>query len=123
MAAVRSRDNKTTERRLRSALVRAGISGWKLRPPGVLGSPDIGFPKRRLAIFVDGCFWHGCPRCGHYPTTNRPFWRAKVERNRWRDRRNTRNLRAAGWRVLRVWEHLLATAEGRAAVIAMVRQS
>src|SRR3990172_1476188 len=122
MAAVKGRDNKTTERRLRLALVRSGISGWEVNPHDMLGHPDLAFRKSGLVVFVDGCFWHGCPRCGHYPYTRRRFWKAKVVRNKWRDRRNTRNLRRRGLRVLRIWEHQLATESDRAAVIAKVRQ-
>ena len=82
MAAVRGRGNKTTERGLRLGLVRGGVRGWKLRPKGLRGNPDFLFPEARVAIFVDGCFWHGCPDCGHVPRTNRAFWAAKIERNR-----------------------------------------
>jgi DNA mismatch endonuclease (patch repair protein) len=62
-------------------------------------------------VFVDGCFWHGCPRHGTQPKGNAAFWRAKLRRNRERDRRDTRNLRRAGWRVLRLWEHALRAKE------------
>ena len=87
MAAVRGHGNKTTERRFRLALVRAGVRGWQVRPKGLRGSPDFVFPEARLAVFADGCFWHGCPECGHVPRTNRPFWAAKIERNRERDKK------------------------------------
>src|SRR5690606_34783148 len=98
------------ERRLRLGLVRAGINGWRVRPKGLLGSPDFLFPEVRVVVFVDGCFWHGCPECGHVPRTNRPFWAAKIERNRERDRQTTRRLKAEGFRVLRFWEHELQRA-------------
>ena len=109
MKAVRGTGNKTTERRLRFGLVRAGVSGWTLRPRHVLGSPDFFFPQTKLAIFVDGCFWHGCPRCGHFPKSNAGFWKAKIERNRERDRNTTCRLTAEGLTVLRFWEHELAS--------------
>ncbi len=70
--------------------------------------PDFVFPKLRLAVFVDGCFWHGCPRHATKPRHNAAFWRRKLAANRTRDRRVNRTLRAAGWRVLRIWEHELA---------------
>lgn len=107
MSAVRSRGNKTTERRLRLALVRAGIAGWTLRPSGLAGSPDFMFAEAKVLVFVDGCFWHGCPKCGHFPSTRARFWRAKIERNRERDQQTITRLEAAGFRVVRFWEHQL----------------
>ena len=70
--------------------------------------PDFVFPKLRVAVFVDGCFWHGCPRHGTRPKGNASFWKKKLERNKARDREQTRALKRAGWRVLRIWEHELA---------------
>lgn len=66
---------------------------------------DIAFPGRKIAIFVDGCFWHGCPEHASWPRQNARFWREKIERNRWRDSDTNERLRALGWRVVRVWEH------------------
>ena len=105
LSAVRGHNNKTTEQRLRFALVRARISGWRLRPIGIPGRPDFFFPSRRIAIFVDGCFWHGCPKCGHIPKTNSRFWNAKIQRNIQRDRKTTRKLRGSTLQVVRIWEH------------------
>jgi len=105
MSAVRGRGNRSTEWRLRAALVRCGIRGWKLHYPLLPGNPDFAFPRERLAVFVDGCFWHGCPRCGRQPKTNREFWRTKILGNVARDRRKRAHLRRLGWRVIRVWEH------------------
>ncbi|MHB8974086.1 MAG: PDDEXK family nuclease [Pirellulaceae bacterium] len=85
MRAVRGRGNKSTETRLRLALVRAGISGWRLHAKEVHGKPDFFFPAASLAVFVDGCFWHGCPRCGHIPKAHALFWRTKIDRNKHRD--------------------------------------
>ncbi len=70
--------------------------------------PDFVFPKLRLAVFVDGCFWHGCPSHATWPKQNAAFWRKKILGNRARDRRVNRELCALGWRVVRVWEHELA---------------
>ena len=107
MAAIRSRGNATTERRLRAYLVRNGVSGWVLHPVDVIGTPDVLFRSIPLAVFVDGCFWHGCRHCGHIPASNSVYWSQKINRNRLRDRRVTVALRRRGFRVLRIWEHEL----------------
>jgi DNA mismatch endonuclease (patch repair protein) len=73
--------------------------------PGSRCRPDILFTRRRVAVFVDGCYWHSCPRHGTMPKANAAYWRAKLERNVRRDRRNDAALEALGWRVVRVWEH------------------
>jgi DNA mismatch endonuclease (patch repair protein) len=106
MAAIRSRGNKDTEVALALLLRRHKITGWRRHMP-IFGRPDFVFPKLRLAIFVDGCFWHGCPRHGTKPKNNAEFWLKKLARNQARDRLVTRTLRGRGWRVLRVWEHEL----------------
>lgn len=105
MAAVKAKGNKTTELRLRSALARAAVSHWKMHPPQVPGKPDFFFPAGPLAVFVDGCFWHGCRRCSHAFKTNASFWKAKIKRNQARDARITSELARGGVRVLRLWEH------------------
>lgn len=105
MSAIRGKSNKSTELSFRMHLVRAKIGGFILHSREVLGRPDFYFERERLAVFVDGCFWHGCAKCGHVPKTNRPFWAAKIERNQMRDLRNRRQLRSQGVKVLRVWEH------------------
>src|SRR5260221_4397954 len=109
MAAVKGSGNRTTERRLRAALVAAGVSGWQIAPNDIPGRPDFYFRGHRLAVFVDGCFWHGCRKCGHIPNANRPFWRAKILGNRARDRSISTRLRSGEIRVLRFWEHELLT--------------
>jgi DNA mismatch endonuclease (patch repair protein) len=110
MAAVRSAGNRSTERILRAHLVQRGLRGWRLNARDLPGCPDFVFDRARLAVFVDGCFWHGCPRCHRAPGSNRDYWTQKVDRNRKRDRKVACALRAAGWTVLRVWEHDLAEA-------------
>ncbi len=107
MGVIRGRGNKTTEARLRLMLVRSGISGWKMHPPGMAGNPDFYFPASQIAIFADGCFWHGCPKCGHVPSTNRRFWGLKIQRNKERDAQKARRLKSQGIIVLRFWEHEL----------------
>jgi DNA mismatch endonuclease (patch repair protein) len=106
MASIRSKGNRTTEARFVRLLRSAHISGWR-RHANLPGKPDFTFPKKLLAVFIDGCFWHGCPRCYRLPEDNRPYWRKKVRGNRERDRRNSSLLRRDGWRVLRLWEHSL----------------
>jgi DNA mismatch endonuclease (patch repair protein) len=115
MAAVKSTGNRSTEVVLRARLVRGGVRGWRLHAKDVAGCPDFVFDTRRIAVFVDGCFWHGCPTCHRPPSSNQEYWTKKVERNTARDRRNTRLLRKDGWRVLRVWEHELKADAARVA--------
>jgi DNA mismatch endonuclease (patch repair protein) len=89
-------------------LLRAqGITGWR-RHVDMRGRPDFVFRRERVAVFVDGCFWHGCPKCFRMPETNREYWERKIGRNVARDVRAARELRREGWRVVRVWEHSLA---------------
>ncbi|MCC6365400.1 MAG: very short patch repair endonuclease [Bryobacterales bacterium] len=110
MARVKSQRNRSTEWRLRSALVRAGICGWTLHSD-LPGKPDFIFETERLIIFVDGCFWHGCPKCKRMPSSNTDYWSVKIARNRKRDRVTTALLRRDGWTVLRFWEHQLINME------------
>ena len=107
MAAVRGKGNKTTELRLRMALVKAGIKGWSLHRDDLPGKPDFYFEKQAIAVFVDGCFWHGCSKCGHIPKAHNEFWTTKIERNRKRHRKVARLLNQQGIRTIRFWEHQL----------------
>ncbi|MCC7519379.1 MAG: DNA mismatch endonuclease Vsr [Verrucomicrobiae bacterium] len=109
MAAVRSRENKLTELRMVAVLRCAKLRGWRRHLP-IPGTPDFAFPARKLAIFIDGCFWHGCPRHFRMPSTNRRYWCRKIAANKLRDRRTTCYLRRAGWTVLRIWEHEFSNA-------------
>ncbi len=106
MSAVRAKGNKSTELRLVEIFRAHKITGWRLHTK-TFGSPDIVFPRLKLAVFVDGCFWHGCPEHGTLPKTNAEFWETKITRNRDRDREVTGGLKKRGWRVLRLWEHEL----------------
>lgn len=106
MAAVRSRGNKATELILLSLFRAAKIKGWRRHAP-IPGRPDFIFPKQRLAIFVDGCFWHGCAEHCRMPASNKKYWTAKIARNIARDRTTRKLLRSKGWQVLRIWEHQL----------------
>jgi len=137
MSRIRSRGNEATELALAKLLRPNGISGWRrhlliratvesrwlkvesrkrrgqnpqpsTKNHQLAVRPDFVFLKSRTAIFVDGCFWHGCPKHGTQPKGNRAFWKNKFSRNKERDRLVTRTLRRAAWRVLRLWEHELA---------------
>ena len=103
------------ERALASALWRHGVrylthGGYKsISGKKLLGNPDLVFPRKKLVIFVDGCFWHGCPECGKAPEQSGEFWVRKIETNKKRDQRVTSELRSQGWTVLRVPEHDVRT--------------
>jgi DNA mismatch endonuclease, patch repair protein len=111
MAAIRSRGNKATELKLVSILRGARITGWR-RHQRLPGQSDFVFHRERLAVFVDGCFWHGCPRHLRMPRSNEDYWRQKIARNHRRDELVTRALRRKGWRVLRIWGHELVHERG-----------
>jgi DNA mismatch endonuclease (patch repair protein) len=107
MARIQGHGNRNTEVALVKVFRQHKISGWR-RKQKVFGKPDFVFPKLKLAVFVDGCFWHGCPKHGTQPKNNATYWRFKIARNQSRDQLVTRKLRALGWRVLRIWEHEFA---------------
>ena len=106
MSRIRSRGNKATELELAKIFRVNGITGWRRHQP-VFGKPDFVFRKQRLAVFVDGCYWHGCPQHETKPRTNAGFWRKKFAANKARDLLVNRTLRKAGWRIVRIWEHEL----------------
>ncbi|PPG48361.1 hypothetical protein C5C27_17630, partial [Rathayibacter sp. AY2B7] len=106
MRSNRGRDTKA-ELRIRSALHAAGLR-YRLQrkvPGSSRRTMDVAFPRQRIAVFIDGCFWHGCPVHHTVSKTNAGFWAEKVTRNRERDRDTDRLLREAGWIALRFWEH------------------
>ena len=127
MSRIRGRGNKDTELALAKLLRANRIVGWRRQRKLIVDSrkprtkvhqpstkhhqltvtPDFVFPKMRVAVFVDGCFWHGCPKHATKPKNNRVFWRRKLAANKRRDALVTRTLRRAGWHVLRIWEHEL----------------
>lgn len=104
MSRVKGRGNHSTELALVRLFRARRIRGWR-RHYHIPGKPDFAFPQQRLAIFVDGCFWHGCPQCYGAPKSNSDFWRTKLQANRARDAQVNSELRRRGWRVLRLWEH------------------
>lgn len=108
MAKVKGARNRSTELHVAGCLIRSGIRGWKRQPTSIAGKPDFLFAEQRLALFIDGCFWHGCGRCNrNLPRARREFWRAKIDANRTRDRKVRDLLRSQGYSVMRVWEHSL----------------
>ncbi len=106
MSKVRGKGNKSTEGIVESRLIEAGIVGWEKHTRLLKASPDFYFPQQRLALFVDGCFWHACPTCKRRtPHARSEFWGAKIEQNRKRDNRVRRELQRQGYHVMRIWEH------------------
>ena len=106
MSKVRNCGNLSTEVAVEAALASVNIRGWTKHPPGVTGRPDFFFPRYKLAVFVDGCFWHACPSCArNLPTRRRRFWESKIDGNRRRDNRVRKALRQRGFAVMRIWEH------------------
>lgn len=103
MASVRSAGNRSTERAMARRLCEAGLTGYRKQWP-IAGKPDFAWPGLKVAVFVDGCFWHGCPRCNRPAKSNIEFWRGKIDANRKRDIRVASKLRHQGWSVLRIRE-------------------
>lgn len=104
MARVKSKGNKTTELKLIKIFRLNKITGWR-RNFKLIGTPDFVFPKSRLTVFVDGCFWHGHPVKCRVPRGNRSYWMDKINANKARDKKVNKALRRLGWSVLRIWEH------------------
>ena len=97
--------NTKPELLLRKALYNIGIR-YRIHF-NLFGKPDIVFPSKKLAIFIDGCYWHGCPKCYNEPKTNTEYWKNKIARNQQRAKTVRRQLNRNGWQVMRVWEHEL----------------
>ena len=90
---------------LRKALRESGFTGYRINWKKIPGRPDIAYPGRKVAIFVNGCFWHRCPHCNlPLPKSHTDFWQQKFDRNVERDRRKTEELESLGWTVITVWE-------------------
>lgn len=120
MSRIRGKGNRNTELRMMQIFRLHKITGWR-RNHTLFGKPDFVFRMQRVALFVDGCFWHGCPIHGTKPKNNAAFWRKKLLRNRERDQEVFRFLRKKGWRVMRVWEHEL-TRKNEKRLVARVRR-
>lgn len=85
------------------------VLGFTYQPRGIYGRPDFANRKEKIAVFVDGCFWHGCPDHFKMPTSNIDFWKKKIKRNSMRDISVNKKLGSQGWRIIRIWEHTLST--------------
>lgn len=103
MSKIRSKNTKP-EMAVRRVLWRAGLR-YRVHDRTLPGTPDISNKRKRLAVFVDGCFWHGCPTCRSIPQTNADFWRSKIDGNRRRRGRVKKALEERGFSVIEVWEH------------------
>lgn len=103
MSRIRGRANISTELKIAGLLRSAGMHGWR-RHLSLPGRPDFTFPKQRVCIFVHGCFWHDCPRCCKRSSTRPKYWAKKIDVNRRRDQRVSRELRRRGYKVIVVWE-------------------
>ena len=104
MAKVKSQGNKSTELKIIKFFKEYGIKGWRRKYP-LVGKPDFVIPKSRLAIFVDGCFWHGCKEHCRMPESNREYWVSKIDKNIKRDKLINKELKKRRWVVIRIWEH------------------
>lgn len=123
MRAVKSK-NTYLERALFGMLAGMRLRGWKKNVSSIRGKPDVVFEIERVAVFVDGCFWHGCPYCRRpMPATNRDYWERKIGRNVERDKRVQGELESIGWKVIRIWEHEMRTPSMRKAVGYQVKRA
>lgn len=103
MGKVKSSQNKSTELELIRIFKKKGIKGWR-RNYGVIGKPDFVFLDKRIAVFTDGCFWHGHKCRNTKPSSNAEYWERKIERNMKRDRKVNMRFKERGWKVFRIWE-------------------
>ena len=103
MKAIKSRNTKTTELKMMEIFKELHITGWRRTYP-LIGKPDFVFPKKRLVVFVDGCFWHGHDCRNVTPSDNAEFWDAKRDYNKRHDELVTQTLKSKNWTVIRVWE-------------------
>ncbi len=100
--------NTEPEMMMREAFSKAGLKGYNLHSENIPGRPDIAFVRKRIAIFVNGCFWHRCPYCKlSLPKTHTDFWKRKFERNKERDKRKRKMLEKDGWKVFEFWECMI----------------
>lgn len=121
MASVQSSGTRLEEL-LADALTKARLGRFERNPQNVEGCPDFVFRARKVAVFVDSCFWHGCRWHCRMPASNRQYWNAKIQRNRARDKQVTARLKRQGWTVIRMKEHALTRDDGITQALNKVRQ-
>ncbi len=107
MAAIKGKGNRSTELAFIKILKKHKITGWNRHYKKLPGTPDFIFRSKRLAIFLDGCFWHGCRKCFIAPKTNSEFWDNKIKDNIQRDRKNRKLIHEMDWQVIKFFEHTL----------------
>lgn len=123
MQAVKGKST-SLERRLFAMLAGMGIKGWRKNAADVIGKPDIVFPCQKVAIFIDGCFWHGCPVCNRkLPQTNYEYWVRKINRNVELASIHDQKLTSEGWNVIRIWEHEVRDKEALQKIKTAVRDA
>jgi DNA mismatch endonuclease, patch repair protein len=120
MSRIRGRANVSTELKIAGILRAAGIRGWRRHLP-LPGRPDFTFSEHHVCIFAHGCFWHDCPRCRKRSSTRPKYWAKKIEANRKRDQRVSRELRGHGYRVIVVWECTLRRKYPRVAITRLLQ--
>ena len=112
------------ERKLWAMLAGMRLKGWRKNVSEMLGKPDVVFPTEQVVVFVDGCFWHGCPHCNRrVPETNREYWESKIKGNVERDRLNREKLMNDGWCVVRIWEHEIRKRSERERIRQSIRKA
>jgi DNA mismatch endonuclease (patch repair protein) len=122
MQAVKGKDTGL-ERRLFATLAGMGIKGWRKNVNDIEGKPDVAFPNEKAAIFIDGCFWHGCPVCNRkLPVANREYWVRKINRNVELAKIHNQKLSDEGWTVIRIWEHEIRDPEAMRIIKATIKQ-
>jgi DNA mismatch endonuclease (patch repair protein) len=122
MRAVKGK-RTSIERKVFAMLAGMGISGWRTNASDIIGKPDVVFESAKLAIFVDGCFWHGCPVCNKkLPKSNRDYWQRKISRNKELASQYNQALQDSGWNVLRIWEHELKHSEEVSRIRSQIHQ-
>jgi DNA mismatch endonuclease (patch repair protein) len=122
MSRIRGKNTKP-ELRLRGAMAGGGVSGFECHADDLPGKPDFAFRSTRTAVFVEGCFWHGCPVHYKAPKSNVSFWATKVKRNMQRDGENETKLRLMGWSVYRFWECQVKHSGKLAVAVSMVKRA
>ena len=111
MSCIRSKDTKP-ELKIRKMVWAAG-KRYRIHDRSVFGTPDMTNKSKRVAVFIDGCFWHGCPKCYTEPKTNTKFWRDKISRNQERRKKVKTQLKKGNWKVLQFWEHQVNLNSGK----------